>query len=94
MAAMSGRRSMQSRNVPCWPGTALWLRGTISYQAPVTARSRSITSGNRRERVRSGRSWVDVSARRGLGQQGVDLSGLQIGIELLADEGRAFARPR
>ncbi len=49
---------MQSSNVPCLPGTLPWLRGTISYQAPARARSRSATSGTTWLRVRSGRVSV------------------------------------
>ena len=36
---------MQSSNVPWWPGTLPWLRGTISYQAPARARGRSAMTG-------------------------------------------------
>ena len=53
---------MQSSNVPCLPGTLPWLRGTISYQAPERARSRSATSGTTWLRVRSGRVSVCVMA--------------------------------
>ena len=53
---------MQSWNVPCWPGTLPWLRGTISYQAPDRARGRSTTNGNSCDRVRSGRNWLSAMA--------------------------------
>ena len=46
---------MQSSKVPCRPGSVPWLRGNISYQAPVRARARSATSGNSGLQVRSGR---------------------------------------
>ena len=57
-AAISGKRAMQSSNVPCRPGSGLWLRGTISYQAPARARARSATSGTTWLRVRSGRASI------------------------------------
>ena len=53
---------MQSLKVPCWPGLSPWLRGTISYHAPLRARGRSATNGNSCERVRSARNWLSAIA--------------------------------
>jgi len=63
MAAISGRRAMQSLNgCHAGRGSRPWLRGTISYHAPARARGRSATSGNNCDRVRSGRNWLSAMA--------------------------------
>ena len=72
---MSGRRAMQSSNVPCWPGTVPWLRGTISYQAPARARGRSTMTGMAMLRVRSPRGSLAATASASSSASRISTSG-------------------
>ena len=70
MRWMSGRRSMQSANVPWRPGSRPWDRGNSSYHAAKRARSRStVTPSSRSKRVRSLRSWARAMAARRRGSR-------------------------